>query len=232
MTFRIHDVVRGGPMKRLLCTAVLLFATVAFAAELPLIEVPATQRASDTLVIVVSGDGGWANIDKSIARVLAAEGMPVVGLNSLQYFWTKRTPEAASRDLETIVDRYLTKWQKSRVVLVGYSRGADVLPAMTSRLAASTQARIRLIALLSPSPKADFEFHVMDWMKDSGRGLPVRPELERISSKTVCVWGEDDRDSLCNGLALPHVKVVTLKGAHHFDGGYESLARIILEALQ
>lgn len=219
-------------MKRLLCTAVLLSAAVASAAELPLIEVPATQRASDTLVVLVSGDGGWANIDKSIASVLAAEGMPVVGLNSLQYFWTRRTPEAASRDLERIVARYLTKWQKSRVVLVGYSRGADVLPAMASRLPAATQAKIRLIALLSPSPKADFEFHVMDWMKDSDRGLPVRPELARISSKTVCVWGEDDRASLCNGLALPHVKVVTLKGAHHFDGGYESLAHIILEALQ
>lgn len=232
MTFRIHDVVRGVPMKRLLCAAVLLFAPVASAEELPLIEVAATRRASDTLVVLVSGDGGWANIDKSIARVLAAEGMPVAGLNSLQYFWTKRTPEAASRDLETIVDRYLTKWRKSRVVLVGYSRGADVLPAMTSHLPAATQAKIRLIALLSPSPKADFEFHVMDWMKDSDRGLLVRPELERISTRTVCVWGEDDRASLCNGLALPHVKVVTLKGAHHFDGGYESLARIILEALQ
>jgi type IV secretory pathway VirJ component len=29
----------------------------------------------------------------------------------------------------------------------------------------------------------------------------------------------------------PHVNVVTLKGAHHFDGGYEKLGRIILEHL-
>ncbi len=220
-------------MKRfLLIIAVLLCSAAALAEQLPLVEVPATQRGSDTLVVFVSGDGGWAAIDKSISKLLAAEGMPVVGLNSLQYFWTKRTPATASHDLQSIIDTYLARWQKSRVVLVGYSRGADVLPAMTSRLSTETKAKIRLLALLSPSPRADFEFHVMDWMRDSNRGLPVRPELERIDQKTVCIWGEDDRESLCNGLAMPQVKVVTLKGAHHFDGGYDKLARIILEALQ
>ena len=190
------------------------------------------QHGSDTLVVFVSGDGGWAAIDKSISKQLAAAGMPVVGLNSLQYFWTKRTPDAASHDLQSIIDTYLARWKKSRVILVGYSRGADVLPAMASRLQPQTRSKVRLVALLSPSPNAEFEFHVMDWMHDSSRGLPVRPELERIDQKTVCIWGEDDRDSLCKGLVLPNVKVVTLKGAHHFDGGYEKLAQIILEALQ
>jgi type IV secretory pathway VirJ component len=220
-------------MKRVLLILIFLAATAAIAGELPLVEVPAapSQPASDTLVVMISGDGGWANIDKSIARTLADQGMPVVGLNSLQYFWTKRTPEGAARDLQSIIDTYLGRWQKSRVVLVGYSRGADVLPAMASRLAPATQSKIRLVALLSPSPNAEFEFHVMDWMKDSKRGIAVRPDLEKIAVRTICVWGEDDSESLCNGLALPHVKVVTLKGAHHFDGGYEALGRLIIEAL-
>lgn len=220
-------------MKRVLLILIFLAATAATAGELPLVEVPAApaQPASDTFVVMISGDGGWANIDKSIARTLAGQGMPVVGLNSLQYFWTKRTPESAARDLQSIVDTYLGRWQKSRVVLVGYSRGADVLPAMASRLAPATQSRIRLVVLLSPSPNAEFEFHVMDWMKDSKRGIAVRPDLEKIAARTICVWGEDDSESLCNGLALPHVKVVTLKGAHHFDGGYEALGRLIIEAL-
>src|SRR5436309_2948688 len=89
-------------------------------AKLPLTEVPAARGGSDTLVVFVSGDGGWAKIDKSIASILAANGMPVAGLNSLQYFWTKRTPESASRDLQSIVETYLARWQKSRVVLIGY----------------------------------------------------------------------------------------------------------------
>ena len=210
----------------------LLLTLVLATANLPLIDVPPAGGSSDTLVVLVSGDGGWAKIDKSMSGVFANEGMPVVGLNSLQYFWTKRTPETASHDLGTIIDTSLSRWKKQNVVLVGYSRGADVLPAMVARLTPDQRSKIRLLALLSPSQHVEFEFHVADWMHDSKKGLPVEPELAKLTSmKTICVWGDDDTDSLCRGLALPHVRVVTLHGSHHFDGDYAKLARIILEAL-
>ena len=220
-------------VNRYLLLAAFLITTAARAAQLPLIEVPATAGQSDTLVVFVSGDGGWARIDQSIARVLAGNGMPVVGLNSLQYFWTKRTPETASQDLQSIIETHLKSSGKSRVVLVGYSRGADVLPAMTSRLPAGLRSRIRLVALLAPSNTVDFEFHVLDWLHDKHTGMAVKPELAKLSGERVlCVWGEDDDDSLCRGLTGDGVQVVTLHGAHHFDGGYEKLATIILGALQ
>lgn len=214
---------RNGPMFFLLS---LFFAT----AKLPLIEVPATRGNSDALVVFVSGDGGWAKIDKSIASILASNGMPVVGLNSLQYFWTKRTPESASRDLQSIIETHLGA--RRSVVLVGYSRGADVLPAMIARLPQETQSKIRLVALLAPSPRVEFEFHVADWMRDSKSGMLVKPELEKVKAKTICVWGEDDRDSLCTGLSQPNVHIITLRGSHHFEGDYMQLAKIILEALK
>ena len=210
----------------------LLTVLLATAKPLPLIDVPPARGSSETLVVFVSGDGGWAKIDKSISGVLANEGMPVVGLNSLQYFWTKRTPEVAAHDLGTIIDSGLARWKKQNVILVGYSRGADVLPAMVARLTPEQQSKIRLLTLLAPSPRVEFEFHVVDWMHDSNKGLPVAPELAKLTSiKTICIWGDDDTDSLCRGLVLPHVKVVTLHGSHHFDGDYAKLARIILEAL-
>jgi type IV secretory pathway VirJ component len=213
-----------------------LVATAVSAAspKLPLVEVAATRGTSDTLVVFVSGDGGWAAIDREISSVLAADGMPVVGLNALQYFWTKRTPEGASRDLEMIIDRYLAAWHKSRVLLAGYSRGADVLPAMISRLPATTQAKIRMIALLSPSPRVEFEFHVADWMRSASSGSLVKPEIERLpSQKFLCLSGEDDSESLCRELTgRPNIEVITLKGAHHFDGGYDKLGHIILEHLK
>lgn len=221
-------------MRRLLIAISLFAATSAVAAEakLPLIDVPATKGSSDTLVVIVSGDGGWAKIDKALAASFANDGMPVVGLNALQYFWTKRTPEAASRDLARIITTHLAKWQKSRAILVGYSRGADVLPAMTSRLAPDVASRVRLLALLAPSPKVEFEFHVVDWMHDSSKGVAVAPELAKVTTKTLCIWGDDDKDSLCRGLVQANVQVVTMKGSHHFDGDYAKLARIILEALK
>ena len=199
-------------------------------AKLPLIEIPATRGGSDSFVVFVSGDGGWAKIDKSISAILASNGMPVVGVNSLQYFWTKRTPDSAARDLQSIIETHLGA--RKSVVLVGYSRGADVLPAMIARMPQETQSKIRLLVLLAPSPRVEFEFHVADWMRDTKRGMLVKPELERVKAKTLCVWGEDDRDSLCTRLALPNVQVVTLRGSHHFEGDYAQLAKIILEALK
>ena len=218
---------------RSLLFATLLFAATTRASQLPLVEVPATAGHSDTLVVFVSGDGGWAKIDQSISRVLADNGMPVVGLNSLQYFWTKRTPDSASRDLQSIIESHLVSSGKSRVVLVGYSRGADVLPAMTNRLPAELRSRIRLVALLAPSNTVEFEFHVSDWLRDKKNGMAVKPEVAKLAREHVlCVWGEDDDDSLCRDLGLAGVQVVTLRGSHHFDGGYEKLAGIILGALQ
>src|SRR5258706_184204 len=151
-------------MKRLAVILSLVLAPRLFAAtKLPVIEVPVPAgTTSDTLVVLVSGDGGWAKIDKDISAVLAATGMPVVGLNALQYFWTKRTPETAAADLDSLLTTYLANWRKSRVVLVGYSRGADVLPAMVARLPLEMRSKISLLALLGPSPRVQFEFHMTD----------------------------------------------------------------------
>jgi type IV secretory pathway VirJ component len=213
----------------------LLMATSAAHPKLPLVEVPVPAGASsDTLVVFVSGDGGWAKIDKSISSVLASSGMPVVGLNALQYFWTKKTPETAAADLQWLLESYLASWHKQRVVLVGYSRGADVLPAMVARLTPELRPRVRLLALLGPSPRVQFEFHVTDWLRDPQGGFAVKPEVDRLHGQRIlCLYGEDDHDSLCPALTKePGVEVVMLKGAHHFDGGYEKLGQLILERVK
>jgi type IV secretory pathway VirJ component len=195
-------------------------------AVLPLIHVPATGGVSDTAVVFVSGDGGWAAIDKGISKVFAANGMPVIGLDALKYFWTRRTPDEASRDLGRIID----ETRKPRVILAGYSRGADVLPAMISRLPTATRARIRLIALLGASPRVELEFHVADWLRSSSKGAPVEPEIDKLAAEHIlCLAGADDRDSLCPQLHAPNIDVVILPGSHHFDGNYERLGRIVLE---
>jgi type IV secretory pathway VirJ component len=221
------------PPVRMKSAFLLLFLTAA-TPKLPLVEVPATRGTSDTLVVFVSGDGGWAAIDREISKVLADDGMPVVGLNALQYFWTKRTPETASRDLDSVIARYLGEWHKSRVILAGYSRGADVLPAMISHLPAETRMKIRAIVLLGPSPKVEFEFHVADWLRDASAGVAVKPEVKKLApAHILCIYGESDRDSLCPALkSQPGVNVVVLKGAHHFDGGYANLGRLIIEHIQ
>lgn len=202
---------------------------------LPIIEVPAAggQAASDSFAIVLSGDGGWAGLDKDVAQALSAAGIPVVGLDSLRYFWSPRTPEGLAADIDRLIRYYLAHWSKRRVLLIGYSQGADVLPFAVNRLPAETRARVALTALMGMSEHALFEFHLSSWISDSSSGLPTLPEVERMSGARVeCIYGEDESDSLCPKLDPKRVLAVRRKGGHHFDGDYAGLARAILDAVQ
>jgi type IV secretory pathway VirJ component len=183
------------------------------------------------VVLFVSGDGGWAGIDRQVANVLAGKGVPVVGLNSLAYFWTKRTPDGSARDLERILGHYLSRWKKEKAILLGYSLGADVLPFMASRLPKELLSRVSLIALLGPGRQADFEFHLTDWLGSSSHRTtyPLRPEVQKIrGTRLLCLYGEAEMDSLCRNLEPPLAKIVAMKGTHHFGGNYDAIAEAIL----
>ncbi|MHB8454577.1 MAG: virulence factor family protein [Acidiferrobacterales bacterium] len=203
--------------------------------DLPLVEVPATVTANNSLVVMVSGDGGWAGLDQELARALAGRGYSIVGLNSLKYFWSRRTPDEAGHDLTRILDYYLKAWNKEQVLLIGYSRGADVLPFMASRLPAALQSRVKLIALLGPGKNIDFEFHLSDWLPGSGgqsTALPTYPEVQKLQAmQLLCIYGREEKYSLCRQLTPKSGQVVELKGGHHFDGDYGNLATTILNAL-
>jgi len=199
--------------------------------DLPLVEVPATAGDSDTLAIIASGDGGWAGLDRQVAGVLAANGVPVVGLDTLQYYWHPHPPEQSARALERILRHYLSKWRKQRVLLIGYSRGADVLPFMASRLPADLLARVDLIALLGPEPSIAFQFHYVDWLRASeANAEPVEPEIEKLRGhKLLCVYGEDETDSICPRLPAGLARLDERPGGHHFDEAYHAIATRILE---
>lgn len=201
--------------------------------DLPLVEVPAQGPGADNvLAVVVSGDGGWAGIDRDIANTLSRKGVPVVGLNSLQYFWKRRTPEESSRDLEKIIRHYLVNWGKERAILIGYSLGADVLPFMANRLPRELLDHVSLIALLGPDEKIDFEFHLSYWMGGSlgSNALPVLPEVKKLYGKKIlCFCGDEETDSLCHKMNASLAKTIVLKGGHHFGGDYEGIAETILK---
>jgi type IV secretory pathway VirJ component len=203
-------------------------------ADLPLVELPASGTPGDTIAVILSGDGGWANIDRDLGEQLAARGIGVVGLNSLRYFWTRRTPDGAAADLTRILRHYLAAWRARRVLLLGYSRGADVLPFMAARLPPELRARVALIALLGPSTGVDFQFHLSDWVTDAARAstLPVRPEVEKLRGLPIlCIYGRDESDSLCPTLDASLATLLPQDGGHHFGGAYDAIvARILAKA--
>jgi type IV secretory pathway VirJ component len=201
--------------------------------DLPIIEIPAQPGAAptDAFAIIMSGDGGWAGLDQDVAAALSAKGIPVVGLDSLRYYWTARTPEGLAADTDRIIRYYLAHLGKQRVLLIGYSQGADVLPFAVNRLPEATRAQVALAAVMGMSEHALFEFHLSSWISDSQAGPATLPEITRITGTPVlCIYGADETDSLCPKLDPKKFNIVKLKGGHHFDGDYANLARQILAA--
>jgi type IV secretory pathway VirJ component len=199
--------------------------------DLPLVELPATQP-TDMLAIVISGDGGWRDLDKTIAEALQKQGVAVVGWDSLRYFWSEKPPAATSHDLARVIRTYGARWHAKHIALVGYSFGADVMPFAYNRLPDALRARVSYMSLLGFAPDADFQIRVTGWlgMPASDKALPVQPELAKVPPSIVqCIYGADEKDTLCPTLVNTGIDVVKTNGSHHFDGDYGALAGKIIE---
>ena len=203
-------------------------------ADLGLVEVPATAPAAspaarDDLAIVITGDGGWASLDKQVAASLAAAGVPVIGWSSLDYYWQARTPDGAANDLARIISHYTAAWHKTRVRIIGYSFGADVASFLVNRLPDALKKQVASVVLLAPSQTATFEFHLTDWIhgRDDSR-YPTAREIAQVRSPVTCVAPRDEPDSVCHDVKSASLRTVTLGGGHHFGDDYKDLADLVL----
>ena len=199
---------------------------------LPLTEIMSSGSAyPQWFAVFLSGDGGWVGLDRGVAGELARRGIPVVGWDSLKYFWSPRTPHGAAQDLERVLRHYSQTWGRSRALLVGYSQGADTLPFMVNRLPARTGHLVGFTALVALSEPAYFEFHVTHWLGNPEGGLPILPELTSWSSRPyVCMYGAKEKDSLCPQLRAGGHSL-QMPGGHHFAGKYSRITDQILKRL-
>jgi type IV secretory pathway VirJ component len=227
--------VRGAPLKRLL-TLVRnslpqpVAAPATGLADLPLVELPA-DRPGTAMAVIYSGDGGWRDLDKQIGEILAQKGMPVIGIDSLRYFWTEKRPAKIAGDLSQIIRHYSAKWGTEKVVLVGYSFGAGILPFALNRLPSEDRARVVQVSLLGLEPRTEFEVKLAGWFGgEPGSGAPpVLPEILRQPlSLFQCFYGADEQDTLCRAPVFAGAEIIRTSGGHHFGGNYPALAEKIL----
>ncbi len=237
MPVAVHTVV--GPAAPALAALVRPHLAVAGAATgtisaLPLVELP-VDHPSNLMAVLLSGDGGWRDLDKTIAEQLRLDGLPVVGWDSLRYFWSKRTPEQTAADLEAVLQTYMAKWHATKVALIGYSFGAGVLPFAYNRLPVGLRSQVRLLALLGLDKRADFEISPSGWLgaPPSAEALAVLPAIDQVPATLVqCFYGQDEDDSVCPALVSRRAEVIRTTGGHHFDGDYALLARRILDGFK
>ena len=197
---------------------------------IPLIELPVAQ--AQRAVIFWSGDGGWATLDRGVAAALNAQGIAVLGWDSLSYCWQARSAAVLARDLERVIDEFHARWRLSELVIAGYSFGANTVPFAVSGLAPATRKLIEKVVLLGPTATTSFEFRLAQWLGSAAHdSAAVAPEVAKLAPLPVwCVQAAQDREACCRPPAPPS-QVLILPGDHHFNGDYAALARVIAAPL-
>jgi type IV secretory pathway VirJ component len=181
------------------------------------------------LIFYISGDGGFNKFSTSFMQTLNKQGYAVIGLNAKDYFWNKKTPQEAANAIESAINESNKQWKKKNIVLIGYSFGADVAPFILTHLSASIMSKVTHLILLSPSPKTDFEIHVLQmlgWGKNSGESVPA--EINKVSNPVTIIVGDDENEFPFTQLTIKNKRVIKMPGGHHYDGDVSTLCKQIV----
>ena len=191
---------------------------------------------SDQRLWIALNEAAERDIDAEIGAYLAKDGVPTVGIDSLRYFWHELTPEKSAADVARIIDVYTKKWKVHKVALVGYSFGADVLPAIYAAMTPEQRAPVSLMSLLAYSGERQFEIQVSGILGGGPNfdGPSTIPDLEKTAPPAIvqCVYGTEDTESACLRVHLPGAQFVARPGGHHFDDVYEPVAQAILDRIK
>ncbi len=216
------------------------FARGQGAAEASLADLPITLHraegvaASGTYAIFLSGDGGWARFDAEVANRLAAAGIPTVGLSSLRYLWQEKSPQRIAADLARIDAHYRHSLGAERVLILGFSMGANVLPFAAPHLPQAMQRDLAALALLAPETRTGFEIVVGGWLGQASGAQPVAPQIEAaartLSVPVLCLHGSKEKVSACPEAEAASLRTHLFEGGHHLGKDYDRVAQILISA--
>lgn len=200
--------------------ALLLLAVRIFPQDIPVVLTkPKHQADKVPCAFLISGDGGWYKFEQAIADTLAGYGIPTIGLDIKKYFREKRTPESMTADVINILKRYDPVFQKERILFIGYSLGAEILPFIISRLPDNFKQRIAMYVLLSPAATTDFSIHIADLMGIQSRYDTYRV-VDEIKKNTgiqaLCIFGSEERTTVPTTLKTIGIHVAVIPGDHHY----------------
>lgn len=192
-------------------------------------------RPSRTLVVFISGDGGlWGDLDVQLARRMVDEGYAVVGLDTRIWFSDERRATDVAARLATMMRTYLARTHATRVLLAGYSYGADVLPIAYNRLAPDYRARVAALLLVAPTRQTMLQVTLGERTGLITGDIKLAPEYAKLPvASVICVYGRDEADEAA--CTLPELKgavSIEMPGGHHFDNNPKELGDRVIVALK
>lgn len=226
-------------MKKILLISCEMLLVITFCCHVPLfaremhptknlhtIESRSTGK-SDYYVILLTGNGGWQNLVQSITHYLNKKNLSVLAINTKKYLWSEKDPAQIGCDLETLIDRYNNKWGKKKVVIIGFSMGAEVLPFAVNCMEDKYMNELTDLILIGPWQKATFKVRLMDYFFEVNKGTELYPELLKIKTKKAYIICDDKQLSICRKDLEGVIDYDLLRGGHHFGGNYNTLSELI-----
>jgi len=219
-----------GVLFMLFCSATLVAQSTNDISGLPVNTVTAVADSSKPFILYITGDGGWNDFSRSLSQEFAKKGYPVVALNAKKYFWDKKTAQQTATDVTRLITAYQRFWKKRKVILLGYSFGADVMPFVYNNLGKDLASQVININLLSPSAKTDFEIHIMVMLGGSSGDESVTAAINKISGKPISlIFGENEDEFPIKELTIKNYVSVKLTGGHHYDGDEANVVNAVLK---
>ncbi|GFM28972.1 AcvB/VirJ family lysyl-phosphatidylglycerol hydrolase [Novosphingobium sp. PY1] len=193
----------------------------------------AGNPAAGLAAVVLSGDMGFRmGMGPKIAARLAADGIPVIGVNSLVYFRHRRSPLEVRNLVAAAIEKALEFGHADRVVLVGQSFGSDMIPVALSAMPGPVRAKIAKVIMVVPTDTLFLRAspsEMFNWSNPDADAIPGARRLTWIP--VVCVSGARETTSLCPYMDQPNVVHVKLPGGHYLNGDVDALHRVISDAI-
>jgi type IV secretory pathway VirJ component len=192
---------------------------------LPLVIYHPLHARSAKMVVLLSGDGGWLGFNDTLAVEFAKRGYHVIGFNSRTYFWKQRHPDETAADFTKLISKYSLEWKIKRVILSGYSFGADVVPFIYNRLPDDQKKNVSRLLLLSPYSSTDFRIHFTDLFRtaDDNRTYKVTEELKKINIPVCFFYGQTENPRPLADIVAPGFSVRIVAGDHHYRNSYQEI---------
>jgi type IV secretory pathway VirJ component len=195
---------------------------------------PAEAASADdtaSRVLLLSGDGGWTDVEENLSAEFVDYGLTVIGIDSRRTFVSDHAREEIAHYLERLTG------SGQGLIIVGYSFGADLLPivwpALSRKLKDST-VRVAMIApthdgslRIDPTGRYDAAF---------GPTIPLQETVQHVPrSRLVCIFGVQERlsgYSSCTNPQFDPAERVELPGGHDLGRNYADIAGAIAKPLR
>lgn len=194
--------------------------------NLPIIE-SRSKGESDFYIIFLTGNGGWRDLAQSVTHYLNSKNVSVLAINTKKYLWKEKGPAQIACDIGILMEQYSKKWGQSKVVLLGYSMGAEVIPFAVNCMENKYLDELSDIILIGPWQKATFKVNLLDYIMEVNKGTDIYSEIQKLKMKSVYIICDDNEISICQKDLDNVADHDVLGGGHHFGGDYNALSKLI-----